>query len=140
MTPYIHKVQYYETDKMGITHHSNYIRWMEEARVDYLDKIGSPYAKLEEEGLVSPVVSLSCHYMRTTTFDDVVQIRVSLREYRGVRFTFAYEMYLQDRPEPVFTGTSTHCFLDPAGRPVALRKKHPALDALLRANVEENEA
>ena len=36
MTPYCHKVQYYETDRMGVTHHSNYIRWMEEARVDLL--------------------------------------------------------------------------------------------------------
>ena len=33
MEPYLHKVQYYETDKMGIAHHSNYIRWMEEARL-----------------------------------------------------------------------------------------------------------
>lgn len=40
MEPYLHKVQYYETDKMGIAHHSNYIRWMEEARVDFLEKIG----------------------------------------------------------------------------------------------------
>ncbi len=39
MEKYIHKVQYYETDKMGITHHSNYIRWMEEARVDFFEKV-----------------------------------------------------------------------------------------------------
>ena len=40
MEPYVHKVQYYETDKMGIVHHSNYIRWMEEARIDFLDSVG----------------------------------------------------------------------------------------------------
>ena len=45
---YNHTVQYYETDKMGITHHSNYIRWMEEARVDFLKQIGWDYDKLEE--------------------------------------------------------------------------------------------
>ena len=38
MNTYIHKVHYYETDRMGITHHSNYIRWMEEARVNFLDQ------------------------------------------------------------------------------------------------------
>ena len=49
MTGYKHKVHYYETDKMGITHHSNYIRFMEEARVDFLSQIGFPFDKIEEE-------------------------------------------------------------------------------------------
>ena len=48
MKLYEHKVQYYETDKMGIVHHSNYIRWMEEARIDFLSQIGWDYKKLEE--------------------------------------------------------------------------------------------
>ena len=47
MRPYLHTVQYYETDRMGITHHSNYIRWMEEARVDLLSQLGWPLEKLE---------------------------------------------------------------------------------------------
>lgn len=41
--PYQHKVQYYETDQMGIVHHSNYIRWFEEARTDYMEKMGMGY-------------------------------------------------------------------------------------------------
>ena len=65
---YRHKVQYYETDKMGITHHSNYIRWMEEARVDFLEKEGWPYQRFEEEGLISPVISVECRYKKPTTF------------------------------------------------------------------------
>ena len=48
MELYTHKVHYYETDKMGITHHSNYVRWMEEARIDFLDKIGCGYDKLKQ--------------------------------------------------------------------------------------------
>ena len=48
---YIHKVNYYETDKMGVTHHSNYIRWMEEARVDFLEKAGLGYDKIEALGI-----------------------------------------------------------------------------------------
>ena len=46
-----HEVQYYETDRMGITHHSNYVRWMEEARTFFLREIGWPYEKIEEEEL-----------------------------------------------------------------------------------------
>ena len=55
MTPYQHTVQYYETDQMQISHHSNYIRWMEEARVAFLACIGFPYEKIEASGLISPV-------------------------------------------------------------------------------------
>ena len=44
---YTHKVQYYETDAMAIVHHSNYIRWFEEARLDYLEQIGLPYDEIE---------------------------------------------------------------------------------------------
>ena len=73
---YQHIVQYYETDKMGITHHSNYIRWMEEARVDFLEKTGWSYAKLEEEGIVSPVTAVECKYRQSTTFPDTIDIEV----------------------------------------------------------------
>ena len=53
MEIYKHKVQYYETDKMGITHHSNYIRWMEEARIDFLSRIGWDYKSMEDSGIIS---------------------------------------------------------------------------------------
>ena len=54
MKAYRHTVQYYETDRMGIVHHSNYIRWMEEARVDYLAQLGWGLERLEAMGSVSP--------------------------------------------------------------------------------------
>lgn len=62
MEPYLHHVQYYETDRMGITHHSNYIRWMEEARVAFLEELGWGYEKLEDMGIVSPVTQAACEF------------------------------------------------------------------------------
>ena len=53
MNPYIHKVQYYETDMMGVAHHANYIRWMEEARIDFMDQLGFPYTEMEARGVLS---------------------------------------------------------------------------------------
>ena len=85
-------VQYYETDRMGITHHSNYVRWMEEARIHFLDELGWNYAKLEEMGLVSPVVSVSCRYRRPSTFADVIDIQVSVAEFKGVKLKLDYRM------------------------------------------------
>ena len=60
MKPYQHRVQYYETDRMQLTHHSNYLRFMEEARVDFLEQLGWGYNRMEEEGLISPVVGITC--------------------------------------------------------------------------------
>jgi len=124
MEPYIHTVQYYETDRMGITHHANYIRWMEEARVDLLIRIGWPLERLEAMGLFIPVVALDCKYKSPTTFADRVQITVSLVKWGGVRMTLSYEMRKEDGAL-VCTATSEHCFLDPAGRIVRLQRDYP---------------
>ena len=64
MHTYTHQVQYYETDKMQITHHSNYIRFMEEARIDFLNHIGFGYDKMEELGISSPVIGIQCDYKK----------------------------------------------------------------------------
>ena len=66
MEKYKHKVHYYETDRMGFTHHSNYIRWMEEARIDFFDRLGWSYRKFEDEGIISPVTAIECKYKQTT--------------------------------------------------------------------------
>lgn len=143
MEPYIHRVAYYETDRMGITHHSNYVRWMEEARVDYMDKIGWNFAKLEDNGITSPVLGLTCSYKKPTTFDDRVEIEVSLAEHTGVRSTFAYTMYKTDpsdgRRRVVFTGTSQHCFVNPEGRPMRVDRELPGFDTALRAEMARQE-
>lgn len=128
---YIRKVHYHETDKMGVTHHANYIKWMEEARIHFLDQIGYGYAKLEEEGIISPVIGVNCQYKHPTTFDDEVRIEVSVAEFRGVRLIIRYAM-TKSNGELVLTGETSHCFTDAAGKPVILKKVHPELDKMLR--------
>ena len=73
---HIRTVNYYETDKMGITHHSNYIRWMEEARTAFLNRHGCGYAWFESVGVVSPVLSVSCQYKHSSTFEDRINIKI----------------------------------------------------------------
>ena len=136
---YVHRVQYYETDKMGVTHHSNYVRWMEEARVDLLAQIGWDYVKLEEMGIVSPIIGVSCEFKQPTTFSDEVTVRVAVKEIGGVSLSFAYTMTDRNGTE-VCTGTSSHAFLSREGKPVRIRKEYPGLyEALsgLRAETEE---
>lgn len=121
---YMHTVQYYETDRMGITHHSNYIRWMEEARVDFLSQIGWDYARLEEMGIISPVINVNCDYKKTTTFADKVSIKVSVKEFKGVKLFLSYEMKNEDGVV-VCTATSSHAFLTKEGKPIRVQKEYP---------------
>ena len=110
MSIYTHKVNYYETDKMGITHHSNYIRFMEEARMNYLSEIGYPMTRLEEEGIASPVVSVACEYRRTSTYSDEIEIEVVLEKYTGVKLFLSYRMRNSKTNEIVATASSIHCY------------------------------
>ena len=134
---YMHTVQYYETDRMGITHHSNYIRWMEEARVDFLSQIGWDYARLEEMGIISPVLSVSCDYKRTTTFSDKVTISVSVKEFKGVKLHLSYEMKDKDG-KVVGLGTSSHGFLNKDGRPIRMKQEYPELFEVLTGLVVDD--
>lgn len=128
---YLHTVNYYETDKMGITHHSNYIRWMEEARIDFLSQIGWDYARLEEMGIISPVLSVSCDYKKTTTFPDKISISVAVKEFKGVKLHLSYEMR-HENGDIVCTGTTSHAFLNAEGRPIRMNQEYPQLYEALR--------
>ena len=132
MHTYIHKVRYYETDKMGITHHSNYIRWMEEARVDFLDRIGYGYAKLENASILSPVIGVECQYKHPTTFDDEVEITVGILEFKGVRLVIGYRMTNCSTGALVLEGKTMHCFTDRNGKPIILKKQFSEFDRILR--------
>lgn len=120
---YRHKVNYYETDRMGVTHHSNYIRFMEEARVAYLDAIGASYASIEAEGVISPVIAVEGRYLHTTTFDDVIEIRVFIKSMTSFKLKLGYVMSCGGHE--VFEGYSLHCFLDKEGKPLALADRYP---------------
>ncbi len=121
---YQHKVQYYETDKMGIVHHSNYIRWMEEARIDFLEEIGFGFDKLEAAGLVSPILSVECKYIKSTRFPEVIDIEVSILEFTGVKFKLAY----------VMKNAAGEKVCD--GRPARLNKEYPDFYEAIIANMK----
>lgn len=123
MEPFIRKVNVYECDPMGIVHHSNYIRYMEEARIDAMEKLGLPYEELERRGYASPVVSLSVRYRKSTTFPDKIEITVHTTQMTPVKFTLSYEMKVGENV--VCTAESTHCVVDKNGRPIILTRELP---------------
>lgn len=131
---YTHLAQYYETDKMGIIHHSNYIRWFEEARVHFLKEIGYPYDRFENElKLGSPVLETGCQYRSMVHFGDTVDISARVAETNGIRIKFAYEVRDHETGELKAQGFTRHCFLNADGRPVSLKRAYPELNEVLNA-------
>ena len=130
-----HKVQYYETDMMGVTHHANYIHWMEEARVDLMDQIGFPYSRMEAEGVLCVVKSLQVNFLKPCTFGDEVDITVGVKDFNGVVVTLTYDMKVKD--VPVFSGTSEHVFLNREGMFVRMKKAMPEFCAAMELQIEK---
>ena len=77
---------------MGCVHHSNYIRWMEEARVNLMEQMGCGYKAMGASGIMSPVLEVHCQYRSMVRFDDHVTIHVWVKEYNAIRMTLGYEM------------------------------------------------
>ena len=122
MKPYKHKVQYYETDQMGIVHHSNYIRWFEEARIDYMEQMGLGYDQMEEKGILSSVLSVEADYLRMVHFGETVTIETFVKEYNGIKLTVGYEV-ISDKTQMVHCrGITRHCFINREGKPLALKQ------------------
>ena len=110
---------------------------MEEARIDYLERLGWGYDKLEKMGIISPVLSVDCKYKQSTTFPDEVVISVTMREFNGVRFTLAYEMRKLPEQTVVCTAVSEHAFLDGEFKPLRLKKEYPDFYEAMKAAVEK---
>lgn len=123
---YRHKIQYYETDCMQIVHHSNYIRFFEEARLDFLEKIGTSYVEIEKMGYIIPVLSVSAEYKSMATYGDTVVVTVKFEEFNGIRFTFSYQVIDVATGALRAVGKTGHCFLKD-GKPVNLKRAMPAI-------------
>ncbi len=124
-TIYVRPVHYYETDRMDCVHHSNYIRWFEEARVYFMRERGFSYEGLEAAGIVSPVLSAQADYHAMCRFGDTVEILIEIKSYSGTRIAFHYEVRDQATGAPRCHGRTAHCFINESGRPVSLKKALP---------------
>ena len=137
MKPYLRKVQYYETDMMGIAHHANYIHWMEEARINFMEQLGFSYAEMEGHGIFSPVRSLACEYNHPCTFNDEIAITITVAGFTGAKLILRYEGLLGE--EEIFTARSEHAFVDEKGKVLRLKRAEPELSSKIELLCEHNE-
>ena len=131
MYEYTRPVYYYETDKMGVVHHSNYIRWLEEARNFYFDDVNLAYFETESYGVMSPVTDLSVKFKHFAKYGDSFTVRLKVIKYTGVRFRMAYTIVNQNG-ELLIEAESGHAFVGENLRPVSLKRAIPHRHELMK--------
>lgn len=123
------RVRYFETDAMGIVHHSAYITWFEEGRSAFTRAIGYPYSRMEQEGISLAVAEVSARYHRPARYDDEVVVLAELIQLGSRGMTFSYEVHRAADGELLVSGNSKHISVDGTGRVILLP---PALRGALK--------
>lgn len=113
------RVRYAETDQMGVVYHGNYAQYFEIGRVEWLRNLGISYKKMEEMGVMLPVVSLTMNYKKSAKYDEDLTIRTIFKKLTSVKIEFDCELY-NEAGELLTTGNSVLVFIDMiTGRPIA---------------------
>lgn len=119
---YKRKINYYETDRMGVVHHSNYIRFLEEARCRWLENLEISMEKLEEMGYTIPTLEVYCKYKYHVTSGDTIKIYPSISEYNGVRMTVSYKVIDEKTNKEIIEAFTKHCFTNNNLKPINMKK------------------
>ena len=87
------RVRYGETDQMGVVYHGNYAQYLEMGRVEWLRALGFSYKKMEEEGVMLPVISLQINFKKSAVYDDMIRVVTTLKKRPSVKIEFEYKIY-----------------------------------------------
>jgi len=134
---YSRRVFFYETDQMGVVHHSNYVRWLEEARNEYFISIDLPYSETEKMGVMSPITDINLKYKYPARFGDKFTVSMKITKYTGVRFYVKYVVSNGDGMV-LAEGESIHAFVNKNLKPVSLAREIPERHTKFKAALEDN--
>ncbi|MEZ4450709.1 MAG: thioesterase family protein [Nannocystaceae bacterium] len=121
------RVLYADTDGMGVVYHGTYVRYLEQARIEFLRARGTVYAEVERSGNMVPVTDLAARYTAPARFDDLLTLHAGIVELTRARLRFAYRITVEPGDRAglgerlmVLVAETGHCCLDArSGRPVA---------------------
>lgn len=125
------RVRYQETDQMGVVYHANYLVWFESGRTELMRQHGFSYKKLEEKGVLLPVVDVRCKYLLPAKYDDLVTVQTRIADWNKRKIIFSYEVTSKDTDQCLAKGESTHLWVDQKMKRVNLKKAVPELYELL---------
>lgn len=114
------KVRFVETDMMGVVHHSNYFRWFEMGRVEYLRQAGILLLELMEKNILFPITDVSCQYRSSARFDDYIVIETTMSELSKAKMIFSYRVLKEANGELLATGRTQNVFTDGGSRIIRL--------------------
>ncbi len=138
MFTYKRRVTFYETDGMKVVHHANYLKYFEEARVEYLRAGGLDLNELMDEGIVFPIVEVSVKYLKSACYDDNLLVKTYLRKVNRVRLDFDYEVVREATGEVLTTGHTVNTYTDMKTGRIA-RLPQEKIDALVRLSEGDRE-
>lgn len=104
------RVWYKHTDQMGICHHSNYICYYEAARSEFMRAVGLPFAEVERRGIMMPILEVYSKYRKPAYYDELLTVRITLRELPVTRLDLDYEIY-NEQGELLNTGRTQLGFI-----------------------------
>ena len=104
------RVRYSETDQMGVVYHGNYAQFFELGRTEWLRKLGISYKDMEISGIMLPVISLSCNFIKPAKYDDILTIQTILIKKPMVKIVFDYKITNQ-HDQLICTGNSVLAFI-----------------------------
>ncbi len=105
------RVRYGETDQMSFVYHGNYAQYFEMGRVEWLRKLGISYKKMEESGIMLPVISLYTNYIKPAKYDDLLTLKTTLTNKPLVKIKFEFEIYNENK-ELLTTAKVTLAFIN----------------------------
>lgn len=124
---------------MGVCHHSNYLRILEDARIEWLDRNVMQYRDMEKMGIIIPAVKAAGEFKSFLRFGDKFKVFVHLVGYNGVRLCFSYEIYKSDTDILCYIGETEHYFAEETGyKPMTIKRKYPQLHEKFLALTEES--
>lgn len=111
------RVRYADTDRMGVVYHANYFAYFESGRAELIRRIWRPYAELEKEGFLLPIIEAGCRYRQGAEYDDLLTVCTRIADFSGARLRFEYAIFRDSSGEALVVGFTVHCFADRQGRP-----------------------
>lgn len=109
------RVRYGETDQMGVVYHGNYAQYLEMGRVEWLRALGFSYKKMEEEGVMLPVISLQINFKKSALYDDLIRVVTTLKKRPSVKIEFDYKIY-NEADEILIEAHTVLAFVDMASK------------------------
>ena len=124
MISYNHKVKVYyrDVDQMGIVYHSRYLEYFEESRTELLKSIGLSVAKIEDTGIMLPVISSHCEYFKGAHFEQELIIKSSISILPKAKLDIDYSILCSESSIIYVKGYTTHAFVNKSNKPVRVPK------------------